>query len=173
MTTRLTRTLTGQHGFTLVEVLVAVLIIMVGLVAVASGFQYATSGVATGRGETIATFLAEQRVEQLKTVAMTNYDPPYPAGLSLAAGTTTEFCQTSTIGATASNCQAAAITGTTSYTRVTTIIDITTDAGRCTGVAPLLCKRIRVTVTYRPVTSSGDVSQARTIDLFAVVTPRS
>jgi len=166
MTTRLTRTLTGQRGFTLVEVLVAVLIIMVGLVAVASGFQYATSGVATGRGETIAIFLAEQRIEQLKTVAMTNYDPPYP-GLSLATGTTTtEFCSGST-------CQATAITGTTSYTRVTTITDITTDAGRCTGVTPLLCKRIRVTVTYRPVTSSGDLSQARTVELFAVVTPRS
>lgn len=166
MTTRLTRTLTGQRGFTLAEVLVAVVIIMVGLVAVASGFQYATSGVATGRGETIAIFLAEQRVEQLKTVAMTNYDPPYP-GLSLATGTTTtEFCSGST-------CQATAITGTTSYTRVTTITDITTEAGRCTGVTPLLCKRIRVTVTYRPVTSSGDLSQARTVDLFAVVTPRS
>lgn len=166
MTTRLTRTLTGQRGFTLAEVLVAVVIIMVGLVAVASGFQYATSGVATGRGETIAIFLAEQRIEQLKTVAMTNYDPPYP-GLSLATGTTTtEFCSGST-------CQATAITGTTSYTRVTTITDITTDAGRCTGVTPLLCKRIRVTVTYRPVTSSGDVSQARTVELFAVVTPRS
>jgi prepilin-type N-terminal cleavage/methylation domain-containing protein len=173
MTTRLTRTLTGQRGFTLAEVLVAVVIIMVGLVAVASGFQYATSGVATGRGETIAIFLAEQRIEQVKTVAMINYDPPYP-GLSLATGTTTtEFCQTSTIGATASNCQAGAITGTTSYTRVTTITDITTDAGRCTGVTPLLCKRIRVTVTYRPVTSRGDVSQARTVDLYAVVTPRS
>ena len=166
MTTRLTRTLTGQRGFTLAEVLVAVVIIMVGLVAVASGFQYATSGVATGRGETVAIFLAEQRVEQLKTVAMTNYDPPYP-GLSLATGTTTtEFCSGST-------CQATAITGTTSYTRVTTITDITTDAGRCTGVTPLLCKRIRVTVTYRPVTSRGDVSQARTVDLFAIVTPRS
>jgi prepilin-type N-terminal cleavage/methylation domain-containing protein len=166
MTTRLIRTLTGQRGFTLAEVLVAVVIIMVGLVAVASGFQYATSGVATGRGETIAIFLAEQRIEQLKTVAMTNYDPPYP-GLSLAAGTTTtEFCSGST-------CQATAITGTTSYTRVTTITEITTDAGRCTGVTPLLCRRIRVTVTYRPVTSSGDLSQARTVDLFAVVTPRS
>jgi prepilin-type N-terminal cleavage/methylation domain-containing protein len=171
MTARLTRTLSGQRGFTLAEVLVATVIIMVGLVAVASGFQYATSGVATGRGETIATFLAEQRVEQLKTVAMTNYAPPYP-GLSLAAGTTTEFCQTSTIGATGSNCQATAITGTTSYTRTTTITDNPGGAG-CSGVAPLLCKRIRVSLTYRPVTSSGDVSQTRTVDLYAVVTPRS
>lgn len=172
MTILSTRTLTGQRGFTLAEVLVAVFVILVGLVAVATGFQYATSGVATGRGETIATFLAEQRVEQLKTVAMTNYDPPYP-GVSLAAGTTTEYCQTSTIGSTGSNCQATAITRTTSYTRVTTISDITTEANRCTGVAPLLCKRIRVTVTYRPVTSGGDVSQARTVDVYAMVTPRS
>ncbi len=172
MTTRVTRTTSDERGFTLAEVLVATVIIVVGLVAVATGFQYGTSGVATGRGETTATFLAEQRIEQLKTVAMTNFDPPYP-GLSLAAGTTTEFCQTSTIGATGSNCQAAAITGTTSYTRVTTITDITTEAGRCTGVAPLLCKRIRVNVTYRPVTTRGDVSQGRTVDLFAVVTPRS
>ena len=120
MTTRLTRMLTEQRGFTLAEVLVAVFVIMVGLIAVATGFQYATSGVATGRGETIATFLAEQRVEQLKTIAMTNYTGPW-TGTSLAAGTTTEYCQSSNIGATSSNCQSTAFTGTATYTRTTTI----------------------------------------------------
>jgi prepilin-type N-terminal cleavage/methylation domain-containing protein len=163
--------MSGQRGFTLPEVLVAVFVIMVGLVAVATGFQFATSGVATGRGETMATFLAQQRIEQLKTVAMTNYDPPYP-GVSLAAGTTTEYCQTSNIGASSSNCQSTAFSGATSYTRVTTITDNPGGTG-CTGVAPLLCKRIRVSVTYRPVTSQGDLSQTRTVDLYAVVTPRS
>jgi prepilin-type N-terminal cleavage/methylation domain-containing protein len=179
MTTRMTRTLMGQRGFTLAEVLVAVLVIVVGLVAVASGFQYATSGVATGRGETIATFLAEQRIEQLKTVAMTNYDGPWPTGPSLLGGAalatpvvTTEYCQTTNIGGTGSNCQATAVTGTTTYTRVTSIWDNPGGTG-CTGVAPLLCKRILVSITYRPVTNSGDVSQTRTVDLYAVVTPRS
>jgi prepilin-type N-terminal cleavage/methylation domain-containing protein len=171
MTLRLTPNMSGQRGFTLAEVLVAVFVILVGLVAIATGFQYATSGVATGRGETMATFLAQQRIEQLKTVAMTNYDPPYP-GVSLAAGTTTEYCQTSNIGATSSNCQSTAFSGTTTYTRVTTITDNPGGTG-CTGVAPLLCKRIRVSVTYRPVTGAGDLSQARTVDLYAVVTPRS
>jgi prepilin-type N-terminal cleavage/methylation domain-containing protein len=171
MNSMLTRSMSGQRGFTLAEVLVAVFVILVGLVAIATGFQYATSGVATGRGETMATFLAQQRIEQLKTVAMTNYDPPYP-GVSLAAGTTTEYCQTSNIGVTSANCQSTAISGTTSYTRVTTITDNPGGTG-CTGAAPLLCKRIRVSVTYRPVTSAGDVSQARTVDLYAVVAPRS
>jgi prepilin-type N-terminal cleavage/methylation domain-containing protein len=165
------RALSGQRGFTLAEVLVATVIIVVGLVAVATGFQFATSGVATGRGETIAVFLAEQRLEQLKTVAMTNYDPPYP-GVSLAAGTTTEFCQSSNIGATSTNCQTTAITNAPSYTRVTTITDNPGGTG-CTGTAPLLCKRIGVRVTYRPVTNQGDASQTRTIDLYAVVAPRS
>jgi prepilin-type N-terminal cleavage/methylation domain-containing protein len=171
MTTRLKRMLTEQRGFTLAEVLVAVFVILVGLIAVATGFQYATSGVATGRGETVATFLAEQRVEQLKTIAMTNYTGPW-TGTSLAAGTTTEYCQSSNIGATSSNCQATAFTGTATYTRTTTITDNPGGTG-CTGTAPMLCKRIRVSVSFRPVTSSGDLSQTRTVDVYAVVAPRS
>jgi prepilin-type N-terminal cleavage/methylation domain-containing protein len=179
----LTRRISGQGGFTLPEVLVATFVILVGLVAVATGFQYATSGVATGRGETIATFLAEQRLEQLKTVALTNYSGPWPSGPSLQGGTTlaapvttTEYCQTSNIGATTSNCQATSFTGTATYTRVTRIWEagpaLNLGTG-CTGTTPLLCKRIHVSVTYRPVTSRGDVSQARTVDVYAVVAPRS
>jgi type II secretory pathway pseudopilin PulG len=158
-------------GFTLVEVLVATFIIIVGLVAVATGFQYATAGVATGRGETVATFLAEQRIEQLKAVALTNYNGPWP-GVTLAAGTTTEYCQSSNIGVTSSNCQGTAFSGGTTYTRTTTITDNPGGTG-CTGTAPNLCKRIRVRVSYRPVTSGGDVSQTRQTDVYAVVAPRN
>jgi len=172
MTTRLERPIASERGFTLAEVLVAVLIIMVGLVAVASGFQYANNGVATGRGETMAVFLAEQRIEQLKMIAINNYDGPWTAPLTLQTGsTTTEYCQSTNIGATTSNCQTTSFTGTTTYTRVTTVTDNPGGTG-CTG-APLICKRIKVSVTYRPVTSSGDVSQTRTVDVYAVVAPRS
>ena len=166
MTTPPTRATPDERGFTLAEVLVATLIILVGLAAVATGFQYATSGVATGRAETVAAFLAEQRIEALKSTAIANYD-------SLTAGTTTEFCQTSTIGTTGSNCQSTAISGTASYQRTTTITDVTTEAGRCTGVSPFLCKRIRVSVVYQTLTAQGNLAQGRTVDLFAVVAPRS
>ena len=164
MTTRGTRTTSDERGFTVAEVLVAALIILVGLAAVATGFQYATSGVATEHRETAAAFLAEQRIKALKSAAIANYD-------GLAAGTSVEHCQTSTIGATGSNCQSIAISGTASYQRTTTIADVTTEPGRCTGVSPLLCKRIHVSVAYRTLTGQGDLGQARTVDLVAVVTP--
>ena len=72
------------RGFTLAEVLVATFVLSIGLLAVATGFQYATSGVETGRGETQATFLAEQRLEQLKNLALTNW-----GSATLAEGTVT------------------------------------------------------------------------------------
>jgi prepilin-type N-terminal cleavage/methylation domain-containing protein len=166
---------TNERGFTLAEVLVATFIIVVGLVALASGFQFATSGVATGRGETVASFLAEQRLEQLKAIAMTNYygSPAWTAPLTLANNsTTTEYCQTSNIGATGTNCQTTAITGTASYVRTTRVTDNPGGTG-CTGTPPLVCKRIWVNVTYRPVTTRGDVSQTRSVDVYAVVAPRN
>ena len=45
-----------EGGFTLAEVLVATFVLVIGLAAVATGFQYATSGGATGKGERTAVF---------------------------------------------------------------------------------------------------------------------
>lgn len=166
---------TNERGFTLAEVLVATFILVVGVVALASGFQFATSGVSTGRGETLAAFLAEQRVEQLKAIAMTNYygSPAWTGTLTLQGGsTTTEYCQTSNTGSTGTNCQTTAITGAASYVRVTRITDNPGRSG-CTGAAPLECKRIWVNVTYRPVTNHGDLGQTGSVDVYAVVAPRN
>ena len=156
----------GARGFTLAEVLVATAILTIGLVAIATGFQYATSGVATGRGETTAVFLAEQRIEQLKGLAMTNF-----AQAALNAGTTTEYCLSSNIGAGSSNCQAGAVTTGPSYTRTTTITNVL--AGTGCPVAPVSCKQVQVQVLYRPVTSSGDLSQQRAVVVFTMLAPRT
>jgi Tfp pilus assembly protein PilV len=159
-----------EAGFTLAEVLVATFVILVGLVAVATGFQFATAGVATGRGETVAIFLAEQRLEQLKAAAMTNFASPV-----LNAGTTTEFCIPANIGATTTNCQAGAITGAPAYERTTTIVDSgnATTCANAPAAPPVLCKRVQVRVAYRPVTSRGDVSQQRVVDIFTMLVPRN
>ena len=60
----------GEAGFTLAEILVACAIISVGLVAVATGFGFGVDGVEAGRQQSTAVFLAEQRIEQAKELAM-------------------------------------------------------------------------------------------------------
>jgi type II secretory pathway pseudopilin PulG len=142
--------------------MVAIAVLAIGLVAIGAGFQQATSGVAVGRGETTAVFLAEQRLEQLKAQALANF-----AAVSLNAGTTTDYCAGS------ATCQATPIANVPSYTRTTTITDIANAAITGCPVTPLSCKEVRVRVTYRPVTSSGDLSTQRTVDVFATLSPRS
>jgi prepilin-type N-terminal cleavage/methylation domain-containing protein len=63
----------NQHGLTLVEVLVAASIVAVGLTAVAAGLQSAVAAVEAGRRQTIALFLAEEKLEQVKAVALVDF----------------------------------------------------------------------------------------------------
>ncbi|PYN37130.1 MAG: hypothetical protein DMD98_05995, partial [Candidatus Rokuibacteriota bacterium] len=60
----------APRGFTLAELFVAMFVLSVGIVAVAAALGQATSGVEVGRGETAAIFLAEQRLELLKSWAL-------------------------------------------------------------------------------------------------------
>ena len=138
--------------------LVATAVLAVGLVAIATGFQYATSGVAVGGGESTAVFLAEQRVEQLRADAMSDFSAP-----SLGPGTTTEYCAPAIIAGRTSTCQDTAGAGA-SYVRRTTISDVTGSMG-CPA-RPVWCKQIEVRVGYRPVTSTGELNQARAIDVI-------
>ena len=52
--------------------LAAVFVISLGLVAVGAGFATAIQGVETSRQQTTATFLAEQRMEQIRATALGN-----------------------------------------------------------------------------------------------------
>ena len=137
-----------EGGFTLAEVLVATFILAIGLAAVATGFQYATSGIETGKGETTAAFLTEQRLEQLKALALTDW-----TNEALTAGTTTEAY--------------GSIANASPYRRVTTITD--NPGGTCTAN----CKLIQVTVFYKPITGRGRLDQERQVDIITMVTSRS
>ena len=145
--------------------LVATAVLTVGLVAIATGFQHATSGVAVGGGESTAVFLAEQRIEQLRADAMSDFSAP-----SLGVGTTTEYCAPAIIAGRTSNCQDTA-GGGASYVRRTTI----TDVGSGTGCPerPVWCKQIEVRVGYRPVTTTGELNQAREFEVVTVLGPRA
>ncbi|HET9492009.1 MAG TPA: prepilin-type N-terminal cleavage/methylation domain-containing protein [Methylomirabilota bacterium] len=64
----------SRRGFTLVEVLIASAMSVVGLTAVAAGFQHALNSAEVGRLQTTALFLAEQRLEQVKAMALVDFD---------------------------------------------------------------------------------------------------
>src|SRR5438477_12957603 len=56
----------SDAGFTLVEILIAVALMMVGIVALMGWLPFAAQGLETGRRQSTAIFLAEQRLEQIK-----------------------------------------------------------------------------------------------------------
>jgi prepilin-type N-terminal cleavage/methylation domain-containing protein len=60
----------NERGMTLTELLMAVFIITIGLTAIAAGMQLATSSINVGQQETTASFLAEQKLENIKAFAL-------------------------------------------------------------------------------------------------------
>lgn len=77
--------LKDEAGLTLVEILVAVAVIMIGLVAVMQLFPVGTQSMDTGRKQSTAVFLAEQRIEQIKAFALSNPWSNLPANCSPCA----------------------------------------------------------------------------------------
>ena len=143
----MTRARSGERGFTLAEVLVAAFVLAVGLTAVVTGLQYAWGGLEAARGETTATFLAEERLEHLKAIALVSW-----SAAVLRAGTTVE--------------DYGSIAGAPVYRRVTTFAD--SPGGACAE----RCKLARVTVFYRPVTASGQLDQERRLDVVTMLVSR-
>jgi Tfp pilus assembly protein PilV len=62
----------GEQGFTVVEVVVAVLILTVGVLALAGGAALATRMIGRGQRAGAVTMYAAQRLEQLRTTACTS-----------------------------------------------------------------------------------------------------
>jgi prepilin-type N-terminal cleavage/methylation domain-containing protein len=129
----------GQAGFTLAEIMVALAIISVGLIAVSAGFGYGVDGVEAGRQQSTAVFVAEQRIEQAKELAMRQ--------TGLVQLTVANLPATEAYGS---------ISGASSYRRTSTI---TTNPGGVTGA------RVDVSVFYRPVTGRGVLTTERSVSL--------
>lgn len=71
---RLTRPLADARGMTLAEILVALVIISIGLVGLASVVPLSSWGIQEGNQMTTSVFLAEQRLEQVKGMRWTAAD---------------------------------------------------------------------------------------------------
>jgi len=136
-----------EAGFTLAEIMVACAIISVGLVAVATGFGFGVDGVEAGRQQSTAVFLAEQRIEQAKELAMR---------------------QTGLVQLTVANLPATEAYGTItgappSYRRTTTIT---------INPAAVVGARVDVVVFYRPVTGRGVLTTERSVSLSIFLASR-
>jgi type II secretory pathway pseudopilin PulG len=59
-----------EAGLTLAEILVAMAVIMIGLVALMQAFPLGTQGIDTGRRQSTGVFLAEQKIEQIKAFSL-------------------------------------------------------------------------------------------------------
>jgi len=135
-----------QSGFTLVELLVAVAILMIGLVAVMQWFPLGTAGVETGRRQSTGVFLAEQRIEQIKAWALsTGAGQGFP---TVVAG-----------GACCANDAFNAIPGYPEYSRTVTIANGPTATTRL----------VRVQVQYRRVTDQGVFTGGQQVDIATLI----
>jgi prepilin-type N-terminal cleavage/methylation domain-containing protein len=124
-----TRSVKGQTGFTLIEVLITIVFVSVGIVAVLSSLSIGVSGVDRGRRSTTALFLSEQRMEEIKAYALSKN--PLQGWVNVVPATFPAEAY-------------GTIAGYPEYRRTVTI---TTNPG---GAAPLT-KQVEVWVFYRPI----------------------
>lgn len=168
----------NERGLTLAEILVAVAILGIGLVGLAVVVPIASYGVQEGSQLSTATFLAEQRLEQIRNAPWTGTPANDCIGNGAGAPVASVACANGTVaiaaGATTfadeakvmwGNQTAAAAGG---YSRNVRIADC--DPTACAGLTSATMRRVTVTVAYRPLTSSGVSPTDKTVSVQWLVT---
>jgi Tfp pilus assembly protein FimT len=159
MTSTTYRTITGEAGMSLAEILVASVIIAIGLVGLLSAVPVASYGISEGRNLSTASFLANQRLEQVRNAAWTLS----PANDCLGSG--------STAAPTSAACNGAGVTTFpdetsmaapyTGYARSVRITDCGVGAG-CGGIVNSDLRQVAVTVSYTPTNGAGGAAPGST-----------
>jgi prepilin-type N-terminal cleavage/methylation domain-containing protein len=157
---RLRMPVLNQRGMTVVEVMVAVVILGVGLAALSSAIPFAAYGIQEGNQLSTATFLANQRMEQVRNAQWTAC-PVWPA-----------VTPVDNLGVSASATAAPQGDGGTTFPDETPLpapyggysrqVRITNSAGPATCPGPDFIltgtagrRQVTVTVSYRPMTGIG------------------
>lgn len=149
----------GQAGLTLIEILVAVALIMIGLVALLQWFPLGTQGMDTGRKQSTAVFLGEQQLEQIKAFALSAGAGQGWANLPANCGTPAPACN---VANTPFVTQAFnTIPGYPEYSRTVIL---------AAGPTPATTRLVRVQVGFRRVTEVGVFQgAANEVDLATVI----
>ncbi len=172
-----------ERGMTLAEVLVALVIISIGLVGLASVMPISSYGIQEGNQMSTATFLAEQRLEQLKAAQWTTNGTPVDCLGS--SGNNTSNCSFSggNPPSNFSNCGGANFndetpssnplpTPYTNYTRQARIQPCDAAGSGC-GVSDASIRLVTVRVSYTPLQGIGGVATAQKfVDLSMLIAQR-
>jgi Tfp pilus assembly protein PilV len=147
----------AERGMTLAEVLVALPIIMIGLLALLSSIPLSTYATQEGSQTSTATFLANQRLEQVRNAQWIAACPATVDNLGVSpsataaptSGGVTTFADESPIAAPYS-----------AYTRQVRIADSVASTAACNVATGAITgtygiRMVTVTVTYRPLSATG------------------
>jgi prepilin-type N-terminal cleavage/methylation domain-containing protein len=158
------RVITDERGLTLVEILIALVVIGLGLVGLAVVVPVSSYGMQEGNQLSTATFLAEQRLERARAADWTVTPPadclgvsvgdtaPVPTGATCGGATTTLFPDEPVVG------------GYPGYGRVVRIRSCAVVA--CAGgVTHAGMRLVNVIVTYRGLTAAGQSTANKTVTL--------
>lgn len=166
----------NERGLSLVEILVAIAIIGIGLVGLAVVVPVASYGVQEGNQLSTATFLAEQRLEEVRNAPWAASPANDCLGVSSnnappGSTTCTRSAPTSCTGGTACTTYGdeSAVAGFTGYSRTVRVTDCATGAG-CMGIIDAGMRLVTVSVSYHPLSGVGgtaaDARKSATVDLL-------
>ena len=148
--------LRNHHGMTLAEILVALAIIGVGLVALAAAIPLAGYGIQEGSQLSTATFLANQRLEQVRNATWTATPPVDNLGVSASTAVPPQSGATVTFPD--EGPMAVPYAG---YNRTVRVLDCSVGAG-CSGIVNATMRQVTVTVIYAPITGVGQAASGTT-----------
>jgi prepilin-type N-terminal cleavage/methylation domain-containing protein len=148
--------LRNQRGMTLAEIIVALAIIGIGLVALAAAIPLAGYGIQEGSQLSTATFLANQRLEQVRNATWSA--TPVVDNLGVSASTAVPPQSGATVTFPDENPLAAPYAG---YNRTVRVTDCSLGAG-CSGIVNATMRQVTVTVTYTPITGVGQAASGTT-----------
>ena len=151
------RLISNQRGMTLAEVLVALPIITIGLLALLSVIPLSTYAIQDGSQTSTATFLANQRLDQVRNAQWLATCPATVDTLGVSASSAAAPADGAAVTTFADeNSIAAPYAAYTRQVRITESVASTTvcgPTGAITGTYGL--RTVTVTVTYRPLSATG------------------
>ena len=169
------RLVSNQRGMTLAEVLVALPIITIGLLALLSAIPLSTYAIQDGSQTSTATFLANQRLEQVRNAQWLATCPATVDTLGVSASSTAAPTSGGTTMFADENAIAAPYAAYTRQVRITDSVASTTVCGVTGAISGTYGLRtVTVTVTYRPLSATGTsaVSGSRSVAVNMEVAQR-